>query len=221
MYDAVVFDVDGVILRRHPDYPSVYRDAVRDAFRAFDVDPSPEDVESFFGGASKSLAEMRATCDRHDIDLETFWPERERRSAALQRRMIERGDRVLYDDVSVLSTLAETHALGFVSSNQHETIEFVVEHFDLADDLETFHGRRPTVDGFERTKPDTHYLDAALDDLETRDALYVGDGGHDVVAAHRAGLDSAFVWRDHRDGYDLPESPTHEVDRLTDLLDVI
>ena len=66
-------------------------------------------------------------------------------------------------------------------------------------------------------KPETHYLERALDDLGTRSALYVGDSTADVLAAHEAGLDSAFVRRPHRDGYALPDEPTYEIDRLTEL----
>ena len=219
MYESVVFDVDGVLLRRHADHPDVYGDAVAEAFRAFDLDPPRSDVEACFGTAT--LDEMTAVCERHGVAFETFWPERERRVSALQRRMMERGERVLYDDCSVLAELAEAHTLGVVSNNQHATIEFVVEHFGLDDRFDAVYGRDPTVEGFERTKPDTHYLERALADLGTRSALYVGDSGVDVLAAHEAGLDSAFVWRNHRDGYELPEEPTHEIDRLTELTDVV
>ncbi|PSQ14696.1 hypothetical protein BRC99_02630 [Halobacteriales archaeon QS_7_69_60] len=45
-------------------------------------------------------------------------------------------------------------------------------------------------------------------------ALYVGDSGSDVVAAHRAGLDSAFLRRPHVRDAELPADPTHEVETL-------
>mgnify|MGYP006282860777 FL=1 len=219
MYESVVFDVDGVLLRPHADHPGVYHSAVEEAFRAFDVTPPASDVEAFFGGSEKTLDGMRRVCERHGVDFEAFWPERERQSSKLQRRMMERSERELYDDCSVLSPLAETHDLGLVSNNQHATVEFMLDHFGLDDHFETAYGRTPTVEGYQRTKPDAYYLERALDDLGTRSALYVGDSASDVVAAHRAGLDSAFVWRDHRSGYELPAEPTHEIDRLTELTD--
>lgn len=219
MYDAVVFDVDGVLLGRHADHPDVYGEGVAETFRSFDLDPSARDVAAFYGTAT--LEGMRRVCDRHGIALERFWPERERRVSALQQRMMERGERVLYDDCTVLSTLADGHDLGLVSSNQQETISFMVEHFGLADHFEAVYGREPTVDGFRRTKPDTHYVERALEDLDTRSALFVGDSAADVVAAGRAGLDSAFVRRPHRDGYALPEAPTYDIARLTELADIV
>ncbi|WP_132060649.1 HAD family hydrolase [Halorussus amylolyticus] len=219
MYESVVFDVDGVLLQRHADHPDVYGEAVAKTFRSFDVDPPASDVEEFIGSAT--VEGMRAVCERHGVDFETFWPERERTVSKLQQRMMEDGERVLYDDCSVLPELADSHALGVVSNNQHETISHMVEHFGLGDHFETVYGRDPTVAGFERMKPDIHYVERALDDLGTRSALYVGDSAADVIAARRAGLDSAFVWRDHRADYELPEEPTHEIDRLTELTDVV
>lgn len=219
MYDAVVFDVDGVLLRRHADHPDVYGEAVAETFRSFGLEPPARDVAAFYGTAT--VDGMERACERHGVELEEFWPERERRVSALQRRMMERGERVLYDDCTVLSALSEGHDLGLVSSNQQETISFMVEHFDLGDHFDAVYGREPTVDGFRRTKPDTHYVDRALEDLGTRSALFVGDSAADVVAARRAGLDSAFVRRSHRTDYALPEAPTHEIDRLTELVAIV
>ena len=54
-----------------------------------------------------------------------------------------------------------------------------------------------TVESLERKKPNTHYVERALSDLDADAALYVGDSESDVVAADRAGLDSAFVRRPH------------------------
>lgn len=219
MYDAIVFDVDGVLLRWHEDRPDVYDDAVAAAFRAFGVNPSRSDREPFVG-ASKSIPEMRRVCERHDIDVAAFWAEREHQSSKLQRELIERGERDLYGDAAVVSALADTHSLGLVSSNQHETVEFVLDHFGLEGCFDAVYGRRPTIEGYRRIKPDTHYIESALADLHTRSALYVGDSASDVIAAHRAEIDSAFVWRDHRRGDELPEEPTHEIDQLTDLTDI-
>jgi len=219
MYDSVLFDVDGVLLRRHDDHPTVYADAVAETFRSFDVAVAPDDLEAFYGSAT--LDGMRRVCERHGVDFEAFWPERERNVSALQQRLMRRGERDLYDDCAVLSELAAGHELAAVSNNQHETVEYMVDHFDLGEHFEAAYGREPTVEGFERTKPDTHYVDRALTDLDTRSGLYVGDSGVDVLAAHRAGLDSAFVRRDHRAGYEPPEEPTYEIDRLTELTDIV
>ncbi len=218
-YDALLFDVDGVLLRFHQNHPTVYRQAVTETFESFGVAPSSDDVDSFIAGAT--VEEMQRVCRGHDVDFTTFWPEREANASSLQRGMMERGERVLYDDCDVLDQFAPDHEMGVVSSNQHATIEYMLECFDLVHLFDAVYGRTPTVDGFRKTKPDTYYVEQAMDDLGATNGLYVGDSACDVEAAHRAGLDSAFVWRSHRDGYDLPETPTYEVDSLADLSDLL
>ena len=44
--------------------------------------------------------------------------------------------------------------------------------------------------------------------------LYADDSGSDVLTAHRAGLDSAFLRRPHTWNMELPAEPTHEVETL-------
>ena len=214
-YEAVLFDVDGVLLTRHDSHPNVYHGEIERTLRSLGADPDPEEVFAFFGGAE--LAEMRRICGRHGIDFEEFWAARERDMAVLQRGMMERGERTLYDDCSVLPALAEERPVGLVSNNQHETIADMVERFGMGDYLATFYGRDPTLDGYRRMKPDPHYLERALADVGTREVLYVGDSSVDVAAAAAAGVDSAFIRRPHRLAYEPAPDPTYEIETLADL----
>jgi phosphoglycolate phosphatase-like HAD superfamily hydrolase len=108
--------------------------------------------------------------------------------------------------------------LGLVSNNQHATIEFLLAHYDLPD-FETARGRRPTLAGAAMRKPEPDYLEAALEDLGTVDALYVGDSAKDVIAAQRAGIDSAYLRREHVADVELAAEPTFEVADLRDLIE--
>ncbi len=101
-----------------------------------------------------------------------------------------------------------------MSNNHHSTLEFLLDHFDLHHRFETYYGREMTIESLSRKKPNTYYIDRAMADLGAETALYVGDSESDVVAADRAGLDSVFVRRDHRDGVELGVEPTFEVDSL-------
>ncbi|WP_255666502.1 HAD-IA family hydrolase [Haladaptatus sp. DYF46] len=97
----------------------------------------------------------------------------------------------------------------------------MIDHFDLDDHFETIYGREPTVERYQRRKPDPHYIERALDDLGTRLALYVGDSPDDVVAAHRAGLDSVVVRREHRNSLGSIDEPTYKIERLTALTNIL
>jgi|GEM_PF-2508059 len=62
-----------------------------------------------------------------------------------------------------------------------------------------------------------YHNDRALDDLGAESALFVGDSESDVVAAHRAGLDSAFIRRSHCADATLSTAPDYEVENLYDV----
>lgn len=211
-YDAVVFDMDGVLVYRSDS--EVFRRAAREAFAAFDTDPADEHLESF---AWTRIDEFAAACAPYDLDPEAVLAEREARAAAIQAENLAADEKPLYDDVNALAGLADHADLAVVSNNQHATVEAVVESHGLSDLFVTAYGRTPTIEGVTRRKPDPHYIDRALDDLGTRDALYVGDSRVDVEAAAAAGVDSAFVRRPHRHGYDLPIEPTYEIESLDEL----
>ncbi|MFC4451297.1 HAD family hydrolase [Halorussus aquaticus] len=217
-YDAILFDVDGVLLDLHADHPTVYREAVATTFDEFGVPPEDADLDAFVSGAT--VESMRRACSEHGVEFETFWPRRETNASDLQCEMMDEGERVPYGDCAVLHELVEDHSMGVVSSNQHATVEYMLARFDLEHLFDAVYGREPTVEGFRRTKPDTHYVERAKADLDVAEGLYVGDSDCDVSAAHRAGLDSAFVRRSHREDYALSAEPTYEISSLVGLLDL-
>jgi len=210
-YDAIVFDNDGILTELTER--DVLREAIRDAFAAAGVpDPPADHVEALHG---TTIEEVRRISAHHGIDPEPFWRHRDDEAARRQKAMIRQGEKTLYDDVDAILDIDAN--IGVVSNNQRETVRFIVDHFDLAPPVATHYGREHTVAGIERKKPDPHYLHRALTDLGTDDALYVGDSQKDVVAARRAGVDSAFVRRSHRADLDLDPVPTHEVADLWEL----
>ncbi|KTG30543.1 HAD family hydrolase [Haloferax profundi] len=212
-YDAVIFDNDGVLTE--PTLLEVQREAVRRAFAEFDVDPTTEAIDGVIHGG---LTRLRRICSVHEVSVDEFWPRHETHAAEIQLECLENGTKPLYDDVRALDEL--DRPLGLVSNNQHATIQHILDVYDMADHFEVAYGRDPTVEGARVKKPNPHYIERAMDRLGVERALYVGDSNVDVVAANRAGIDSAFVRRPHRDGYTLAAEPTYELDSLDELLAV-
>ena len=212
-YDALIFDNDGVLTTLTDR--SVLRSAIVSTFEEFDVTNPPEEhCEALL---AVTVADLRATCRPHGLDEEAFWFARDANAAAAQCAEIDAGRKTLYDDVEALELLASDVKLGVVSNNQQETVEYILDHFDLDGLFETCYGREPTVDGIRRKKPRPYYLERALADLGTDEALYVGDSTSDVLAAERAGIDSAFIRRPHRSAYQLEFEPTYELESLHEL----
>jgi HAD superfamily hydrolase (TIGR01549 family) len=213
-YDTVVFDNDGVLVgRTHYD---VLRDATVETFELFDVtDPDPDHVDDMTIGATPEMVDV--VCDQYDMRPDIFWRTRDRRLSLAQQAEARAGRKTFYDDIDVLNDLDVD--MGIVSSNQQETVDFLLEHFDVPVEFGAAYGREATIDSLDRRKPNPHYIHQALEDLDAdpANALFVGDNESDIRAAERAGMDSAFIRRPHRRDWDLNVWPTWDIQELEDL----
>ncbi|WP_135534568.1 HAD family hydrolase [Halostella pelagica] len=214
-YDAIIFDHDGVITT--PPEIDLLQSAARDAFVEAGVE-SPPDRHVDGLAINVTVDWYEDICTEHGLDPDEFWAVRDRVASAAQQAAVRDGEKTLYDDVSALADL--DHDFGIVSSNQHETIEFVLDHFDLTDRFETYYGRDPTVESIRRKKPNPYYVEQAMADLGADTALFVGDSESDIEAARNAGIDSAYLHRPHRDGA-VSSAPTYEIDSLAGLHDIV
>lgn len=208
-YEAVILDNDGVLVE--PTDTDVIVDAVVKSFEAFDVQ-----IDCSL--ARRTVDEGIVPVDlarEHDIDPEALWHYRELNVSLAQQTHVRHGGKPVYEDVSALRKLDVP--LGVVSNNQHATIEFLLAHHDLPA-FETAYGRRPTLAGAADRKPEPVYIEQALGDLSAERALYVGDSEKDIVAADRAGIDSAFLRRDHVADTELSTEPTFEVTDFRELV---
>ncbi|WP_049971785.1 HAD family hydrolase [Haladaptatus cibarius] len=218
-YDAVIFDNDGVLVE--PPAYDTQAEATRTAFEAVGVaDVDRNYLDAVISGIT--VDGLREICTAYNLDPESFWEAREYHDEQSQLEKFRAGVRTCYDDVSALSALSD-HPIScaLVSNNHHSTIEFILEFFELHSLFDTYYGRPKAIDSLRWKKPNPHYLDKALADLNAESALYVGDSQSDVVAAHRAGMDSAFVRRAHCSNLNLAVTPTYEVETLHDVTAIV
>lgn len=214
-YDAVLFDNDGVLVS--PPAWETQVGAIREAFAELGVTrPNDEHVSALRHGVTVDRLETIAQA--YGVDAVELWAAREQHDEQSQFDAFRAGERDLYDDVHAVEDVISPR--GVVSNNHHTTVEFILDFFGLDGAFDTYYGREKTVESLRLKKPNTHYLDRAVADLDAESALYVGDSTSDVVAAHRAGMDSAFVSRDHNDDVDHETQPTHVVDSLHELVDI-
>jgi phosphoglycolate phosphatase-like HAD superfamily hydrolase len=213
-YDAVLFDMDGVVLEGWGTNDAVHTRALDDVLEERDVRAT--------GDLRQSLEtigyddEFRAACEEIGVDPETLYLAREERSVRRAIARLAAGERRLCPDVDAIDELAERVTVGLVSNNYHPTVEFVVDHFRL-NAFSFVRGRDLGHEGFRRQKPDPHYLNEALDALGADGGLYVGDRATDVIAAERAGLDGVFLRREHNAGLDIDAEPAFEVESLREI----
>jgi HAD superfamily hydrolase (TIGR01549 family) len=214
VYDAVLFDMDGVLLTgRHTDR-SVYEATAERVLAGYDhPDPAPELVEAFV--SPNSADAFRASAEDHGLPAEAAWADRERVASELEAERIRAGEREPFPDVGALDAL---DTVGVVSNNRQETVAFAVEHLGIDADVAV--GREPTLEGYERLKPEPYYVAAALSEIDAEDALYVGDRYTDAAAAHAAGAAAALVDRPGMDAGEPVADPEYEVDSLNEVAEL-
>ncbi|PSQ56899.1 hypothetical protein BRD18_08210 [Halobacteriales archaeon SW_7_71_33] len=213
-YDAVVFDMDGVLVERSPSW--VFDEATVGAFETFDVEPREEDHDVLRSLGRLSETEVGRFERRYDVSADSLWAARESLAAINQLRAIETGEKCPYD--GALATLdALDMPMGVVSNNSQQAVEMILRLFDFDVHLCSWYGLQPSIADAAHSKPDPRYLRRVLADLETDTAIYVGDRATDVSAAHRAGIDSVFVHRKFNDEETFETPPTYEVDSVREL----
>lgn len=206
-YEAVLFDNDGVIV----ESPSkqTFQQAVERTFQKFDLNrPCQDDLRAVLSRNVKALKEMS---NRRQVDLKEFCQEAASNTLREQKREFEQGLRNLYDDVVSLRSLDQS--LGIVSNNQQTLVEYALQHLGLDGWFDTIHGVEFTPEGLRRMKPKPYYLNKALSELGTQDAIYIGDRAVDVEAASNAGIDSVLLCRSG-DSIDCGVAPTYVVSSL-------
>ncbi|MFC7202143.1 HAD family hydrolase [Haloferax namakaokahaiae] len=217
-YDAVLFDSDGVLVEP-PTYEPM-ADATRRTFRSMGVgDVAQPHIDAVVDDESLDADSLAELCAGYDIDPTEFWETRERYDEQSQIEAFRAGTRTRYDDVSSLADVRLP--CGVVSNNHHAIIEFKLDFFEMAPLFETHFGRPRTVESLRLMKPNPHYIERAMADLDASSALYVGDKESDVLAAHRAGLDSALIRRDSLPAVECSVTPTHEIETLESISELV
>lgn len=214
-YEAVIFDSDGVLVE--PTDQELYADALRTAFEDHGVfDPNETHLEELRSVTPDVLDRI---CGAYDLEIGAFWRSRDRCASETQCSAITDGRKPAYDDLNAIFEIDRPCAI--VSNNQHRTIEAVVETHGLKGTVVSWYGRQPTLEDIDRKKPNPYYVERALSDVGTQNALFVGDSNADLLAAERAGIDAAFIDRPHRADYELVTEPEYWITGLDDVVELV
>lgn len=168
-YDAVVYDLDGTLVRLPVDWGDV-RERCAGVLRARDVDVSGADLWDML-----ELAEERGFYDRvHE------------RIAEAEREAARRAERLpLADD------LPHSGPVGVCSLNAVSACRIALELHGLDRHVDAVVGR----DSLDARKPDPEPLLRVIEAIGASpgETLFVGDSDSDALAAERAGVDFEYV----------------------------
>jgi len=214
-FDAVIFDLDGTLIRRTQDTAALYEQtfeqvgvdpfaAPEELWAVLDGPPDPDDEVGYLGAGFARLAAQHG----RRVD-----------AIALAERFVEGVDntQVVFRDEAeaALEVARETAGATAVLTNGPEYRQTdKIGAVGLAERVDTvvYAGDMP------RRKPHAAPFEATLSTLgvPAEQALYVGDSlGYDVAGAHNAGLAAAYLDHDG-DGPD-PYDPEYLLESLADL----
>lgn len=214
-YDTILFDMDGVLLQGAETDSKIYEIAASQTLTGMtDGNVSDDDLSRING--FHYTQEMETVCKKLNVKTENFWEQREQFAAELENEHIRKGKRQPFDDVGILDDLAQSYNLGVVSNNRQATVDQAVSVLEM-EFIDVAIGRDHSLEGYYDRKPEPTLIINALQKLETKDALYVGDSKKDIIAASRANVDSAFIHRPHNTKLVMDEEPDIRLDSLTEL----
>lgn len=215
-YDGLLLDHDGVLVTLGDE--SALTAAARDALQEVGVhDPDPDAIDTISMWATTDG--LQEVSNQYGVDPDRLWRARDDRAKDSLLAQTQNGGKTPYDDVDVLESIE--HPMGIVSNNQTRVVEFVLDHYDLGEHIETIRARSPTPESLDRKKPRPTYLEEAMADLGIENPLYVGDSESDVEAGQRAGFDVAFLRRPHNRDVSLATTPKYDISGLDHVVDIL
>lgn len=200
VYDAVIFDCDGVLIDSDRDDFKWANDIRREVAGEKGIDANLEKLRVLFAQESKeeSVEELLEQYSFTEEDV-LEW---ERQIAEEKVNRTENENIRLYRDVEgVLESFKDQKVPVTVISNAYYTATSeILELLGIEDYLEFYTAPR-LENGLEayteKMKPSPDMLEEAAGEVGADNPLVVGDSISDVKAAEAAGFDSAYLCRPH------------------------
>lgn len=208
-YDTILFDLDGTILntRNLINRSFVY------TFEHFRPDHviTDEELDSFFGPSLKQTF-SRYSDDPEEIEqMIQFYREF---NVSIHDEMVS----AFPGAKALIKTLhRKKYKLGIVSSKKKDLVEHGLELFGLLDKFSIVIGEEEV----KVAKPDPEGIRMAMAALDSKKALYIGDGVSDIEAGKNAGIDTIGVLYSDRKEQIIASEPTYTIKHLSEVLNIV
>lgn len=208
-YDTVLFDLDGTLLNTRE---LINRSFVH-TFEHFRPDHvlTDEELDSFFGPSLRQTFSRYSTDEQEIEEMIQYYREF---NVASHDEMVT----AFPGAKSLIRTLARKgYKLGVVSSKKTDLVEHGLEIFGMRDKIKVIIGEEDV----KNPKPDPEGILEAMRILDSKKALYVGDGVGDIEAGKNAGIDTIGVLYSDRKEQILAAEPTYIIHSLDQILAIL
>ncbi len=208
-YDTVLFDLDGTLLNTRE---LINRSFVH-TFEHFRPDHvlTDEELDSFFGPSLRQTFSRYSTDEQEIEEMIQYYREF---NVSSHDEMVT----AFPGAKSLIRTLARKgYKLGVVSSKKTDLVEHGLEIFGMRDKIKVIIGEEDV----KNPKPDPEGILEAMRILDSKKALYVGDGVGDIEAGKNAGIDTIGVLYSDRKEQILAAEPTYTIHSLDQILAIL
>jgi len=215
-YDAVIFDMDGVILDSGlNDFQ--WMDQIR-MKKADELGYNYTKDDAIQIVQSTDVSQLEELMDRKGMSLKEI-EEVEHRVQNAKISLIEHGAIRLFSETErILQDI--DRPVGLATNAPQKTAKFTLRYFGIQDYFDSFKSL-PLGDlkaYIRKKKPHPYLIERVRDDLGVENPVMVGDTGSDIKAAENAGIDSVLV-QSYSDGDQL--NPTYKIRNLAELKSIL
>ncbi|HEX59792.1 MAG TPA: HAD family hydrolase [Methanomicrobia archaeon] len=219
-YDVVILDMDGTILDSRGSGDIEYKwayNAFERTLARFGIRLTIDQINEYFLKPLilRGRQGVLEFCKRFGLDCELFWSFREQDVIEAKIEAMKRGEiKLVRDAKKVISYLSRKYELAVVSDSQQECVDFAMQYFRLTPFFRFWYGRGSRLEDLDFRKPNPYYINLVLHKLHTKNAILVDDSQLGVLAAKRAGIASALIWKEP---VKIKYEPTHVIRDLAEL----
>ena len=215
-YDAVIFDMDGVILDSGlNDFKWMDQIRMKKASE-MGYDYTKEDAIQIV--QSTEISQLEELMNRKDMSLKEI-EEIEHRVQNAKISLIEHGAIRLFSETeNILKGI--DRPVGLATNSPEKTAKFTLRYFGIGNYFDSFEALplNDLKDYVRKKKPHPFMLEEVRENLSVENPVMVGDSGADIKAARNAGFDSVLV-QSYSDGEHL--DPTHRIRNLAELRSIL
>ena len=215
-YDAVIFDMDGVILDSGLDNFEWMDEIRRKKASEMGFEYSHDDAIQIV--QSTDMSQIEELMDRKGMILKEI-EEIEHRVQNAKISLIEHGAIRLFSETEKILQEID-RPLGLATNSPKKTAKFTLRYFGINDYFDSFEALE--LDGLENyvqnKKPHPYMLEKVIEELDAENPVMVGDTSADIKAAENSGIDSILV-QSYAERKNL--NPTHRIRNLGELRSVL